>query len=311
MIAPEREWTFGAEHELGDWDTRLGWEGYGRDPEPNICNSNGIAGDPSLRDYPFGAEINTQPTATPDGQGEQLAAFVARHPRLYISQRVGMHIHIRVPGLVEDLAALKRLARYISENAGVIPFIDPVPYPLAIEMESEEAYEGAKVWVRYIRRSHWSVVSAPRLAKQMTAATVREFFEAEQPMRADRPGITPPQPRASVNLRQLLQTDTIEFRPFFQTLDPAEVVTAAEWCRDYLRCAFENYPAHKMTAERYATALFPAVPPYLHWMERRWAATAHKRNTRLAIIRAIKQIWRGEFDNISNEPYEHLKPEWL
>ena len=67
------DWTYGVEHELGDWDTRQGFGKFGRDREPNICNSNGVAGDPSLRDYPFGAEINSPPSETPEEQGSRLS----------------------------------------------------------------------------------------------------------------------------------------------------------------------------------------------------------------------------------------------
>jgi len=121
----------------------------------------------------------------------------------------------------------------------------------------------------------------------------------------------PPYPRASVNLRQLLQSDTVEFRPFFQTLDPAEVVTAVEWCRDYLLAAMDGYAARALYYGDYAQRRFPPRPTFHYWMERRWAATAHKGHSRAQIKEATRRIWRGEFDDISNEPFEHLRPEWL
>ena len=67
-------WTFGAEHELGDWDQRNGLPtGFKMDTRDiTVMNSNGIAADPKGRSYSFGGEINTPPTDTIEGQGAAL-----------------------------------------------------------------------------------------------------------------------------------------------------------------------------------------------------------------------------------------------
>lgn len=306
-----RTWTYGAEHELADWDTRLGWDGYGRDPEPNICNSNGIAGDPTLRDNPYGAEINTPPTSKPEDQADLLQRFLKRHKHVFVSQRIGMHIHVRIPGLKDSLWALKKLQRYITGNTAVYQLIDPVPYADRSEYLGEDEWRGMRKWVQYIRRSHWTAIPEYRVAKQLKAGTVKEFMGLEAPVDKSGKPLFHAQPRASVNLRQLVQSDTVEFRPFFQTLDPNEVTTAVEWCRDYLLAAFEGYPAVDLFNTHYKKRRFPPRPKYLHWLEKRWAATSHSRNDRVIVRRNIAKILRGEFDDVvaKDGEWDHL--DWL
>lgn len=300
-------WTYGVEHELADWDTRKGWEGYGRDPEPNICNSNGIAGDPTLKDYPFGAEINTPPTSSPNGQGDLLTQFLKRHEHVYVSQRVGMHVHVRVPGLRENLQLLQRLQRYVTENKRVFQLMDPVPYYDRSDFESEEDYKMSRRWVQYIRRSHWTTIPINRVDMQCKATSVSDFFRLEAPVtKVGQKPMFHAQPRAAVNLRQLLQTDTIEFRSFFQPLDPGEVVTAVEWCRDFLLSAFDNASALDLFNRSYAKRKFPAAPTFEPWIERRWEATSHSKNKRDVVLTNIKRILAEEFDDVSTEHLSHL-----
>lgn len=301
-----RRWTYGAEHELGDWDTRLGWKGYGRDPEPNVMNLNGIAADPALKDYPFGAEINTPPTDTPDGQGDSFEAFISRHPNVYVGHRAGTHIHIRVPGLIDSLQSLKRLQRYTLRLADSIREIDPIPYP-SLDSIPEGSVKESRKWAQLIRKSHWTLIPAGRVEKQCLATTVDAFFRAEAP--EDRHGnpLYHAQPRASINLRQLKQTDTIEFRHFFQALTPDQVVTATEWCRDILSAAFDNAdPAG--VVPRYVGRAFPPVPTFSPWRERRWAATSLSKVKRPEAAIARAAILSGQFDDVrtDGEEFSHL-----
>ena len=286
-----RTWTYGVEHELADWDTRKGWDGYGRDPEPNIMNTNGIAGDPTLKDNPWGAEINTPPTDRPEDQADLLAKFLKRHPTCTTSHRVGMHVHIRVPGLRDSVPHLVRLQRFLSAKVGVIKLIDPLDYP-------DGADKATRKWVQYLRRSHWTTIPANRIDRQVREArTLEDFLKLEVP--ADRNGnpLYHAQPRASMNLRQLAQTDTVEFRPFMQPLKPSQVVTAAEWCRDFLRCAFDGGDPMKLYRDVYARKTFPPLPQYVHWKQLRWEATSYSLNKRDAVRANVARILNGDFDD--------------
>lgn len=287
-----KNWTYGAEHELADWDTRKGLpEGYGRDPEPNIVNSNGIAADPRLISYKFGGEINTPPTDTPEDQGELLARFLSKHPTASANWRCGMHIHIRIPGLKESLPGLQRLARYICDNTEVYDLVDPLPKESREQHKTDEEYKQARRRYNWMRMSHFTAIPSYRVIGQMDALSIQDFFETEVPRSRIGKPLWHAQPRAAVNLRQLLQTDTIEFRHFPQTLEPDEVITAAEWCRDYLLCAFNKQPAIELFNSAYADRKFPTLDTiYVHWQEMRWRATTVSKNKRKDVESAIKRF---------------------
>lgn len=307
-----KNWTYGCEHELADWDTRWGWEGYGRDPEPNIVNSNGIAADPLLKSYPFGGEINTPPSSSPDVQGELLERFLKRHERAKVNYRTGLHVHIRVPGLIDNLQGLKRLQKYIMDNYGVYPLVDRMPAPTEDQYSTKEEYLGARRRWNWMKMAHWTVIPKDRVESQLRATTVKEFFELEVPKSKTGKVLWHAQPRAAINLRQLLQTDTIEFRHFAATLSPLETITAIEWCRDFLAAALsgDDYSAIRLFVDKYSNRVFPSLDdcPYIHWMELRWAATSVSKLPRGTVDENIKRILAGEFDTISNRGLEYLNP---
>lgn len=291
-----RTWTYGCEHELADWDTRRGWlqdGGWGRDPEPNIVNSNGIAADPALKAYPFGAEINSPPTDRPEDQADLLAEFLRLHPDATANWRCGMHVHIRVPGLSTSLTCLKRLARYINANTAVYDLIDPLPLPS--QEEHAGHYAEARRRYNWMRMSHFTKIPDYRVEAQQKAMTLQEFFELEVPRSREGKPLWHAQPRAAINLRQLKQTDTIEFRHFPQTLDGNVVVTAVEWCRDYLLAAFDGAPAVELFESGYANRGFPTLPTiYVHWQELRWLRTTPTKNSRADVEAAIQTILKED-----------------
>lgn len=286
-----RTWTYGCEHELADWDTRKGWDGFGRDPEPNICNTNGIAADPRLISYKFGGEINTPPTSTPDEQGLLLEKFLNQHPNADANWRCGLHVHIRVPGLKDSLKHLQRLQQYITENVAVYPLVDPLPKPDKSSHPDPEELKAAMRRFNWMRMSHFTKIGEDRVAKQSAASSIQEFFEREVPRSRDNKPLWHAQPRAAINLRQLLQTDTIEFRHFPATLSGQETITAVEWCRDYLLAAFDQTPAVGVYRSRYSRRKFPTLSTiYVHWQELRWLATTISKNKRDVIEANIKRI---------------------
>jgi hypothetical protein len=132
---------------------------------------------------------------------------------------------------------------------------------------------------RFARRhvSHQKVMGAGAFARQVAATTPTEFFEAE--------ALHPPsgkiywatKPRCAVNLRQLLQTDTIEFRHFPGTNDPAEVLSALIWCREFLILALNGdtsvHPLNAIWLTRDWSS-WPQFRPYVHWMECCYAETS-------------------------------------
>ncbi len=103
------------------------------------------------------------------------------------------------------------------------------------------------------------------------------------------------QPRLCVNLRQLMTTDTVEFRHFPGTLDLKELFLCVSWCADYLEAAINDWGIGELLQE-YTKAAFPKFPEYSHWRELRYRATCHDGTLPKEVIeRNIKAIEAGAF----------------
>lgn len=308
--------TYGAEHELADWaaeelEDRL--PDFTRDTKDiTVVNSNGIANDPKLKLYKFGGEINTPPTETIGGQCKYLVDIREAFPEAKINYRSNLHWHIRVPGLADNLRQLKNYAQY---NAYWLPKIldkiEPIPDPkegkkpfLKALQTTEE--RGAQRRYKRRRASHHTVLPERCLPEQMLSKTVQEFFEAEVPKaRLTGKPMWHAQPRAAVNLRQLLQTETIEFRHFPGTLDPIKLAMVGQWCYIYTCCALADWawPQEIDPVEEFLScggdlSQFPVFEPYDHSLEIRYRATCHDKTLNHTTIKDnIYDILHDQFDD--------------
>lgn len=273
-------WTFGIEHEWADYDRTIPLpKGNANNHKDfTIVNSNGIANDPKDHLYKFGGEINTRPTSKMQEQVEILEDLKHKFKKTppQVNYRSNLHIHIRVPGLNEDLASLKHVQQYIHTHMPkAFKIIEPIPavQDKFLTHASSNANNGAQA--RYERRlvSHQTLLSAKVLKKQLAAKTVTGFFEAEVPTDAGKP-LWHLQARVSVNLRQLLETDTIEFRHFPGTLSPSELLTCLHWCKKFLINALEDNNVQPLLEWAKGKA-FPKFHLYDHDLEVRYRATTH------------------------------------
>lgn len=294
-------WTFGAEHEWGDWDRRRGTGGCSLDLHDfTMVNSNGIAVDPTGLAYPFGGELQTPPFPEPEALGAQVDHLAAALlPKPVVNYRSNLHIHVRVPGLRGDLKALKRVQSFVHRALPVVlPLIEPLPRPVRQPQDTAAAHKGAlKRWARR-RRSHQTLLTNARWAAQSKARTLADFYEAEVPRARGLPAWHL-QPRMAVNLRQLLQTDTVEFRHFPGSLHGDEVAAAATWCKLFLQFALGNQDLQfLLTMWRQKRLPLPQFQPYVHWMEERYQQTCHDGSVPRAMIavniRAILQKDGGQ-----------------
>lgn len=296
-------WTYGCENELADipQDRPLlrGW-GWDR-KDVTIVNSNGIAADPKGISYRYGGELLTPVAGSPEELGQMMEEMVGYYPEAKVNYRSNLHIHVRVPGLSSDLVALKRLAAF---NARWLPelldLVEPIPEPIPLQYGDLEEYKGARRRWRRRRVSHHTVLRGERLQNQLNAETIEKFFIEEVP-KAKNNGkpLWHLQPRQAVNIRQLLETDTIEFRHFPGTLDPLLLINCAAWCREYLLCALEGFddPIRVFRRGFSKADTFPEFPPYVHWMEQRYRATVHDGTLKREEIEGnIEKILKGEFD---------------
>lgn len=304
--------TFGAEHELSTWDVTQLYEklpNFSRDiKDCTVVNSHtGIANDPSLKFYKFGGEINTPPTDSIDEQIECLQLIKKQFPEATVNYRSNLHWHIAIPNLIDDLVQLKRFAQY---NAHWLPqildIIEPIPKPLnRVDWPGRFAFEGAMRRYRRRKKSHHTILPFNRLGGQLAARTVQEFFEAEVPRSKKGQPMWHAQARAAVNLRQLLQTDTIEFRHFPGTLDESKLFAVGKWCETYVKCALGDW-SHPSDAnplkEFHETGcniyMLPAFPLYNHPLEIRYRATCHDGTlSKEVIAKNIEAILNGTFND--------------
>jgi hypothetical protein len=306
LFPPER-WTYGAEHEFGDWDTRLGLpEGFYSDRREKKCaNGNGIAASPA---YPFGGEVNTPPTPSPEEQGEALIEFLLMHPAASVNYRSAMHGHVRVPGLIGNLPALKRLNAYASRyGQEILDTIEPYRLnPPTREQYSEPVeLKGALRRWKHRQVSQGTILSPALVRRMAEARSAEEFFRTAKP-----PGGWQFFRRPAVNLFRIFPetardhtTGTIEFRHFPGTRDPEIAAEAMCWCRDYLILALSDTPPGPKLAEYRSRGLLPMpFPRYEHDKELIFRRTCAKDGRSLADIRAeIERLFRaGGASDLSN-----------
>jgi hypothetical protein len=294
-------WTYGCEHELSDWVTTWGLpEGFQRSPDYTIVNSNGIAAQPNTKVWPIGGEINTPPTESINNQVDCLDQILERHgTKITINHRSNLHCHVRVPGLKEDLKALKQLQRYVHEQLpSVINMIEPIPVGETLAEKKRERR-------RYV--SHHTFLTQHRLKKQLAAESVQEFFENEVPRSKSGAVMWHAQPRACVNLRQLLQTDTIEFRHFPGTVNRQLLKGCLTWCRDFLLAAFTDRAAVDLLSQ---TLPLPQFPEFDLALEVGYQATASNNGLKRAEIEQnIQLILKGKFHGSEAEERAFAKAE--
>ena len=297
-------WTWGVEHEWGDWHIAsplpLGCSRNLKDY--TVMNSNGIANDPKGQFYHLGGEINTPPTPSPEGQVEIMRRLKLALPGACVNYRSNLHVHVRVPGLSRNLKLLKRVQYYIHETMPqLLPIIDPLVPPDLLKLMDFPGnigeYQAAYKRHKRNKVSHHTLLRIDRVHEQGRASTIAEFFDRESPWDEKRQrALHHLQPRLCVSLRQMLDTDTVEFRHFFGTLDPDELRAACEWAGYYLLCAMDREPVESLIS-RARRMPFPKAPPFLPRLDKIFLATCEGVE-REARRQAIRQAMKGSFFDV-------------
>lgn len=287
--------TYGAELELADIDqTRELPAGYGWDRRDySMVNSNGIAVDPKGISYKVGGEICMKPANSTTELANGFVMIKEMFPEMKVNYRSNLHVHVRLPGLSEDLPGLKKLQEFT--HRVFRPFIkelEPIPAPEAGHYESLEAFNGAQWRYRRRRKSHQTFLTMSRLEHQLEAQTVQEFMEREVPLSKAGQVMWHAQSRCCVNIRQLRETDTIEFRHFPGTIHADEFQSAVEWVKRYMELFQKDCTMNEMrdAVHDFAPHL-PRFERYCHWQELRYKRTCHDgtvpRHEREAAIKEI------------------------
>lgn len=229
--------TYGCELELSDVDRRMvlpkhlgRWDRSERDIVNLRPPIRGIAADPLGENPPFGGEVNTVPTRGWRGQLgiiEELLRFLG--PNAGACPTSHFHVHVHVPGLENDLEALKDLATYIWLSQ-----IDMVE--LCGQFEKRGDMDGAAA--RYMKLDGGRLMPQYMWLNMMEAETVEQFMKMHC---AGRDGVSMGRPlRYAINMYSLRNTRTVEFRMFRNTLDIALIWNIFRACEGFMDRALNH-----------------------------------------------------------------------
>lgn len=259
--------SYGVELEYGNCDRFAQLpDGASWNNKDNTCvSSTGIANDPDGVLYKFGGEINTRPTMTIDEQIEHITKInnSLLNPKAIVNYRSNLHIHVRVPGLKDDLESCKKLLMYVDryqQQAFDIVETIPVPNPKFLE---PEVYEWAVKRMKRRKRSHQHKIPRARYDAMLFSKTTQEFYENHAHKNPKGEPAWFQCPRAGINLRQMWEeTNTIEFRHFPGTMDMVEMESALRWSQQFLHAALnldDVSPAEWSASQKWK---FPDFRPY-------------------------------------------------
>ena len=226
-----------------------------------------------------------------------------------VTYRGALHVHIRVPGLSKNLTGLKKVQRCLRKCRREDENLFGRLYFQENKLDKdEEGYAEWRRWANNAVQAATFILPDYRIQNQLDAKTVKEFMEAEVPVSKKGAILWHAQRRSTVNLRQLKQTDTVEFRHAHCTFDANRVYNFMAWCRDFMLCAFDGGCPWEMYDELYkAEPLCHNSDPYCPYMEARYRATNFLgKNKRIDIESAIQAIMEEEFDDGPTVP-NHLR----
>ncbi len=248
------DFTYGMEIEWGDVPRsfsipeQLGsWEYSERDiinlraPYANVC------ADPLGVEPPMGGEINTKPTRTWQDQVDRYFELKDLFNEQGHDPTVGVtahtHIHCRVPGLRDDIDALKRLTKYIKENqAAAIEHV----YGF-FEHNQMKGAKGSKMYLKFDGGRPMPDYMSDNIINLAT-----DFDSFIKMHAAGKDGVSMGRPfRFAINMYALKHIDTVEFRLFRGTLDRTELESCFRFVEDFLDAALNDGPSvNELISER-------------------------------------------------------------
>jgi hypothetical protein len=245
MAYTKDKFTYGMEIEWGDVPRSMAipeelgsWEYSERDiinlrePYKNVC------ADPLGESPPFGGEINTKPSKTWQEQVDRYFELKNMFENSGHAPTVGAtshtHIHCRVPGLRDDIDALKRLTKYIKENQAIT--VDHV-YGFFDHNEMKGA-KGAKMYLKFDGGRLMPDYMSDNILNLAT-----DFNSFIKMHAAGKDGVSMGRPfRYAINMYALKHVDTVEFRLFRGTLERDELESCFRFVQDFLYAALNDGP---------------------------------------------------------------------
>lgn len=246
MIFDKDKWTWGYEIEWGDIDRNLEipehlgkWE----HAETDIVNIHSpykyVACDPQGIEPPMGGEINVAPTNTWTEQVDRILEiynmFVENGDNPSSSCINHGHLHVFVPGLKDDVEALKRLVMYIKENQKTATeelygFYDHVEI---------RGSKGAKMYLK-----HDGGRQMPEYMCDNIINLSIDFNHFIKLHAAGKDGVSMGRPfRYAINTYCMKHTGTIEFRCFRSTTKRNEIDSQFRFAEKFIDSALNGGPS--------------------------------------------------------------------
>jgi hypothetical protein len=168
----------------------------------------------------------------------------------------------------------------------LLRIIDPIP-PLGVFPTKGE------MQCRRTRLSdHYTLLTGHRLKLQLQARTPKEFFEAEAVHEATGKVHWALHARTCVNLRQMLQTDTVEFRHFFMPYTAEELLNTVLWCKLFLEAAFDGSdvePGELLSNFDFYNRAWPKGLEYDPWLDEGFYFTSPRYHDAAIVPQRIEQ----------------------
>jgi len=238
-----KKWTWGYELEVGDVPRKLiipdklgAWE-YAETDVVNLRDPyKYIAADPLGLEPPVGGEINTYPTKSINGQLDKLKKLILMFGKFANGATISKcvmeaHIHVRVPGLRDDMPALKRLTKYIKNNQQTVvdKCVQYVEHPLMKETKT------ARTYLKWDMGRQMPTWMADNIKK---AVNFDDFIRIQC---CGKDGVSRGRPfRYTVNTYCLKHTDTIEFRCFRASLDLSKIRHCFFFVKHFMNAALNG-----------------------------------------------------------------------
>lgn len=283
--------TYGCELEIADCDTRIKLpKGKWDYRDGSIGNSNGIANDPKKKFNIYGGEINTDPTYTIKEQLQQIKEIYKALGKYSFNHTTNLHIHVRVPGLSNYLDAIKKLQSYIFKyGKDMLNYIEPIPE--ADRKLKGNDYELAKRRERRRRKSHHWMISENVYNKLMNSKTIDEFFESYYPKTKDGKLNYAGAARAAINLSQLKETDTVEFRHFTCSDNLEELKDSFWFCKKFMIHGLTDWknPIEIFKEGKYKFTPFCEFNPFIEDLFLKTSTLHNKKQDIIKVIEKLKE----------------------
>ncbi len=295
----EETFTYGAEIELGNFSTKsILPNGATHNNKDYTCmNSNGIGNDPSGKLYTFGGEINTAPHSSIDNLVNHIGDILTSlQPTCKALHRHALHIHIKVPDLINDVETLKHLTTMFQENAGAI-LHHCTDFDKQMNWSKTFGTPLMQRWVKQLKSNRTATLSSNSMGDIARSKTPDEYFAGHAPQTKDGKPLYHLCKRSFINMLQLLQSGTIEFRLFAGTTNIEEIRSAIETCNQLLLCGLnaDNTIPLYLKSIISNKIILPKVANYDDDMEFIYNLTSYEKVSKIAMKDNLTLI-RGKVD---------------